>query len=191
MLIHTISTFKNKKDGENVQGKEMSQRLLKRDENGSDFMDADGCGYRAMNAVLNFNPQKVKSSAVLSICTLNLKPSSSAIFSNVAFKADPFNCTQSSFVTLLVNSYFSDLAMHANCLMKCLNEEKSLKCYTDSETEVLNMSRLGGVQAQVIPWMLRYVVPTGKDNFIVSAGRPNMVPAGRTIVSPGSIIFGP
>ncbi|GJZ33653.1 hypothetical protein Tco_0579089 [Tanacetum coccineum] len=37
----------------------------------------------------------------------------------------------------------------------------------------------------------RYVVPTGKDNFIVSAGRPNMVPAGRTIVSPGSIIFGP
>ncbi|GKB86639.1 auxin efflux carrier [Tanacetum coccineum] len=37
----------------------------------------------------------------------------------------------------------------------------------------------------------RYVVPTGKDNFIVSAGRPNMVPAGRTIVSLGSIIFGP
>ncbi|GJX46984.1 hypothetical protein Tco_0272174 [Tanacetum coccineum] len=36
-----------------------------------------------------------------------------------------------------------------------------------------------------------YVVPTGKDNFIVSAGRPNMVPAGRTIVSPGSIIVGP
>ncbi|GJS22203.1 putative reverse transcriptase domain-containing protein [Tanacetum coccineum] len=35
------------------------------------------------------------------------------------------------------------------------------------------------------------VVPTGKDNFIVSAGRPNMVPASRTIVSPGSIIFGP
>ncbi|GKD52586.1 hypothetical protein Tco_1281562, partial [Tanacetum coccineum] len=32
--------------------------------------------------------------------------------------------------------------------------------------------------------------PTGKDNFIVSAGRPNMVPAGRTIVSPGSIILG-
>ncbi|GKB60438.1 hypothetical protein Tco_0916624 [Tanacetum coccineum] len=29
-----------------------------------------------------------------------------------------------------------------------------------------------------------YVVPTSKDNFIVSAGRPNMVPAGRTIVSP-------
>ncbi|GKE69956.1 hypothetical protein Tco_1528028, partial [Tanacetum coccineum] len=37
---------------------------------------------------------------------------------------------------------------------------------------------------------IRYVVPTGKDNFIVSAGRPNMVPAGRTIVSHGSIIFG-
>ncbi|GJU58734.1 hypothetical protein Tco_1236500 [Tanacetum coccineum] len=36
-----------------------------------------------------------------------------------------------------------------------------------------------------------YVVPTGKDNFIVSASRPNMVPAGRTIVSPGRIIFGP
>ncbi|GJY36118.1 putative ribonuclease H-like domain-containing protein [Tanacetum coccineum] len=36
-----------------------------------------------------------------------------------------------------------------------------------------------------------YVVPTGKDNFIVSTGRPNMVPAGRTIVSPGSIIVGP
>ncbi|GKA05221.1 putative ribonuclease H-like domain-containing protein, partial [Tanacetum coccineum] len=35
-----------------------------------------------------------------------------------------------------------------------------------------------------------YVVPTGKVKFIVSAGRPNMVPAGRTIVSPGSIIFG-
>ncbi|GJR27635.1 hypothetical protein Tco_1103867 [Tanacetum coccineum] len=35
------------------------------------------------------------------------------------------------------------------------------------------------------------IIPTGKDNFIVSAGRPNMVPAGRTIVSPGSIIFGP
>ncbi|GKC48710.1 hypothetical protein Tco_1071455 [Tanacetum coccineum] len=34
-------------------------------------------------------------------------------------------------------------------------------------------------------------IPTGKDNFIVSTGRPNMVPAGRTIVSPGSIIFGP
>ncbi|GJZ18058.1 hypothetical protein Tco_0554181 [Tanacetum coccineum] len=33
-------------------------------------------------------------------------------------------------------------------------------------------------------------VPTGKDNFIVSTGRPNMVPAGRTIVSPGSIIVG-
>ncbi|GJX58004.1 putative ribonuclease H-like domain-containing protein [Tanacetum coccineum] len=29
----------------------------------------------------------------------------------------------------------------------------------------------------------KYVVPTGKDNFIVSAGRPNMVPAGRTIMS--------
>ncbi|GKA30573.1 retrotransposon protein, putative, ty1-copia subclass [Tanacetum coccineum] len=28
---------------------------------------------------------------------------------------------------------------------------------------------------------LRYVVPTGKDNFIVSAGRPNMVPASITI----------
>ncbi|GJR05376.1 putative ribonuclease H-like domain-containing protein [Tanacetum coccineum] len=38
--------------------------------------------------------------------------------------------------------------------------------------------------------MKLYVVPTGKDNFIVSAGRPNMVPAGRTIVSPGIIIFG-
>ncbi|GJW85888.1 hypothetical protein Tco_0159033 [Tanacetum coccineum] len=36
-----------------------------------------------------------------------------------------------------------------------------------------------------------YVVPTGKDNFIVSTDRPNMVPAGRTIVSPGSIIAGP
>ncbi|GKA75813.1 hypothetical protein Tco_0782191 [Tanacetum coccineum] len=36
-----------------------------------------------------------------------------------------------------------------------------------------------------------YVVPTGKDNFIVSAGRLNMVSAGRTIVSPGSIILGP
>ncbi|GJZ86059.1 hypothetical protein Tco_0657669 [Tanacetum coccineum] len=36
-----------------------------------------------------------------------------------------------------------------------------------------------------------YVVPTGKDNFIVSTGRTNMVPAGRTIVSPGSIIVGP
>ncbi|GJZ08244.1 hypothetical protein Tco_0542527 [Tanacetum coccineum] len=33
--------------------------------------------------------------------------------------------------------------------------------------------------------------PTGKDNFIVSTGRPNMVPAGSTIVSPGSIIVGP
>ncbi|GJY36348.1 zinc finger, CCHC-type containing protein [Tanacetum coccineum] len=32
----------------------------------------------------------------------------------------------------------------------------------------------------------RYVVPTSKDNFIVSAGRPNMVPTGRTIVSPAS-----
>ncbi|GJX66819.1 putative ribonuclease H-like domain-containing protein [Tanacetum coccineum] len=31
-----------------------------------------------------------------------------------------------------------------------------------------------------------YVVLTGKDNFIVSAGRPNKVPAGRTIVNPGS-----
>ncbi|GJW90118.1 hypothetical protein Tco_0167671 [Tanacetum coccineum] len=41
------------------------------------------------------------------------------------------------------------------------------------------------------PIWKRYVIPTGKDNFIVSAGRPNMVPAGRTIVSPGSIIFGP
>ncbi|GJX70961.1 RNA-directed DNA polymerase, eukaryota [Tanacetum coccineum] len=37
----------------------------------------------------------------------------------------------------------------------------------------------------------KYVVPTGKDNFIVSAGRPNMVRAGRTIVRPGSIILGP
>ncbi|GKG05115.1 hypothetical protein Tco_0315502, partial [Tanacetum coccineum] len=37
----------------------------------------------------------------------------------------------------------------------------------------------------------RYVVPTGKDTFIVSTGRPNMVPAGRTIVSPSSIIVGP
>ncbi|GJS40115.1 putative ribonuclease H-like domain-containing protein [Tanacetum coccineum] len=37
----------------------------------------------------------------------------------------------------------------------------------------------------------RYVVPTGKDNFKVSAGRPNMVPTSRTIVSLGSIIFGP
>ncbi|GJY10689.1 hypothetical protein Tco_0378874 [Tanacetum coccineum] len=34
----------------------------------------------------------------------------------------------------------------------------------------------------------KYVVPTGKDNFIFSTGRPNMVPGGRTIVSPGSII---
>ncbi|GJR26381.1 cell division cycle protein 48 [Tanacetum coccineum] len=39
--------------------------------------------------------------------------------------------------------------------------------------------------------VIKYVVPTGKDNFIVSAGRPNMVPAGRTIVSPGSIIVDP
>ncbi|GKC66392.1 hypothetical protein Tco_1098990, partial [Tanacetum coccineum] len=36
-----------------------------------------------------------------------------------------------------------------------------------------------------------YVVPTGKDNFIVSAGRPNMVPVGRTIVSPSNIVLGP
>ncbi|GKA52235.1 hypothetical protein Tco_0745431 [Tanacetum coccineum] len=36
-----------------------------------------------------------------------------------------------------------------------------------------------------------YVVPTSKDIPIVSAGRPNMVPASRTIVSPGSIILGP
>ncbi|GKE40990.1 hypothetical protein Tco_1464395, partial [Tanacetum coccineum] len=26
----------------------------------------------------------------------------------------------------------------------------------------------------------RYVVPTGKDNVIVSAGRTNVIPAGRT-----------
>ncbi|GJT44006.1 hypothetical protein Tco_0952721 [Tanacetum coccineum] len=28
----------------------------------------------------------------------------------------------------------------------------------------------------------RYVVPTGKDNFIVSAGRSKVIPAGRTIL---------
>ncbi|GKF09761.1 hypothetical protein Tco_0043985 [Tanacetum coccineum] len=28
----------------------------------------------------------------------------------------------------------------------------------------------------------RYVVPTGKDNVIVSAGRTNVIPAGRTIL---------
>ncbi|GJW06293.1 ribonuclease H-like domain-containing protein [Tanacetum coccineum] len=44
---------------------------------------------------------------------------------------------------------------------------------------------------QVADIFTKRLVPTGKDNFIVSAGRPNMVLAGRTIVSPGSIIFGP
>ncbi|GJR18011.1 putative ribonuclease H-like domain-containing protein [Tanacetum coccineum] len=52
----------------------------------------------------------------------------------------------------------------------------------------------------LVPWptptsysseLVKYVVSTGKDNFIVNAGRPNMVPADRTIVCPGSIIFGP
>ncbi|GJU14237.1 hypothetical protein Tco_1142203 [Tanacetum coccineum] len=52
------------------------------------------------------------------------------------------------------------------------------------------MQKLVTTSRYVVPTG-RYVVPTGKDNFIVSAGRPNMVPAGRTIVSPGSIIFGP
>ncbi|GKA09483.1 hypothetical protein Tco_0688814, partial [Tanacetum coccineum] len=37
-----------------------------------------------------------------------------------------------------------------------------------------------------VPNTARYVVPTSKDNFIFSAGRLNMVPAGRTILSPGS-----
>ncbi|GJX18083.1 ribonuclease H-like domain-containing protein [Tanacetum coccineum] len=47
--------------------------------------------------------------------------------------------------------------------------------------------------AEVVPKVVLagYVVSTGKDNFIVSTGRSNMVPAGRTIVSPGSIILGP
>ncbi|GJR46668.1 hypothetical protein Tco_1314771 [Tanacetum coccineum] len=43
----------------------------------------------------------------------------------------------------------------------------------------------------VVQFSKKYVVPTGKYNFIVSTGRPNMVPAGRTIVSPGSNIFDP
>ncbi|GJZ91282.1 hypothetical protein Tco_0663209 [Tanacetum coccineum] len=43
----------------------------------------------------------------------------------------------------------------------------------------------------LITFFALYVVSTGKDNFIVSVGRPNMVPARRTIVSPGSIIFDP
>ncbi|GKF47826.1 hypothetical protein Tco_0137628, partial [Tanacetum coccineum] len=48
--------------------------------------------------------------------------------------------------------------------------------YSDDDEDV-------GVEADIFP--------TGKDNFIVSAGRLNMVHAGRTIVSPGSIIFSP
>ncbi|GJZ23424.1 hypothetical protein Tco_0560883 [Tanacetum coccineum] len=67
------------------------------------------------------------------------------------------------------------------------------------ETEFLmerlvNLSFLSACIALVLVGSVKpteYVVPTGKDNFIVSAGRPNMVPAGRTIVSPGSIIIDP
>ncbi|GJR66534.1 uncharacterized mitochondrial protein-like protein [Tanacetum coccineum] len=43
----------------------------------------------------------------------------------------------------------------------------------------------------IMKQLKKYAVPTGKDNFIVSAGRPNMVSAGRIIVSPGSITLGP
>ncbi|GKC63089.1 hypothetical protein Tco_1095687 [Tanacetum coccineum] len=34
-----------------------------------------------------------------------------------------------------------------------------------------------------------YVVPTGKDNVIVSTGRTKVIPAGRTKVIPGSIML--
>ncbi|GJS90628.1 ribonuclease H-like domain-containing protein [Tanacetum coccineum] len=41
--------------------------------------------------------------------------------------------------------------------------------------------KLGGLGILSAGDIIRYVVPTGKDNFIVSVGRPNMVPASRTI----------
>ncbi|GJR01303.1 hypothetical protein Tco_0524287 [Tanacetum coccineum] len=54
--------------------------------------------------------------------------------------------------------------------------------YTITEDLVRSQLQLaddGGIDD--LPIATMYVVPTGKDNFIVSAGRPNMVPAGRTI----------
>ncbi|GKE79882.1 hypothetical protein Tco_1549882, partial [Tanacetum coccineum] len=38
------------------------------------------------------------------------------------------------------------------------------------------------VQSSGIVTTSRYVVPTGKDNVIVSAGRSKVIPAGRTIL---------
>ncbi|GKC66786.1 hypothetical protein Tco_1099384 [Tanacetum coccineum] len=66
-------------------------------------------------------------------------------------------------------------------------------CLTDKKELIHHEGTALASQARINLTMVsipRYVVPTGKDNFIVSAGRPNMVPAGRTIVSPGSIVFG-
>ncbi|GJS98935.1 hypothetical protein Tco_0820105 [Tanacetum coccineum] len=61
----------------------------------------------------------------------------------------------------------------------------------DAQGDVMISTKGLASLQELMDYLGRYVVPTGKDNFIVSAGRPNMVPAGRTIVSPGSIIFGP
>ncbi|GJW21931.1 putative reverse transcriptase domain-containing protein [Tanacetum coccineum] len=73
---------------------------------------------------------------------------------------------------------------HVSNLKKCLSDESL----------VIPMKRRlwldeNSTYGRTVEIMVRDI-PTGKDNFIVSAGRPNMVPAGRTIVSPGSIIFG-
>ncbi|GJW57375.1 hypothetical protein Tco_0104106 [Tanacetum coccineum] len=57
----------------------------------------------------------------------------------------------------------------------------------DTLTLGLKRSHIDNTKENNLKW---YVVPTGKDNFIVSTGRPNMVPVGSIIVSPGSIIVG-
>ncbi|GKF59592.1 hypothetical protein Tco_0176378 [Tanacetum coccineum] len=58
------------------------------------------------------------------------------------------------------------------------------KASVDEKEFILKLSMLLSMLL-LLTVVVRYVVPTGKDNFIVSAGRLNMVPASRTILIPG------
>ncbi|GKF78958.1 hypothetical protein Tco_0234526, partial [Tanacetum coccineum] len=44
------------------------------------------------------------------------------------------------------------------------------------------LENLNNNVGELIVTTSRYVVPTGKDNVIVSAGRTKVIPAGRTIL---------